>query len=266
MRVRRYCHGGLATVVLFALLWRGTGELEAQEVILPQHRLAVEYSTARFDGDIDPWHVASIEGIRRSERGTFLLRGTLAKRFGDTGEQFEVEAYPRLGGRSYAYLAAGLSPSGLFPNRRFGGELFLSAADATEVSAGIRHLDFDDRNVTLLTASLGHYFGPYFVNLRPYVSPRDGDFLYSGSLLLRRYSADPDEWVGLVVYGGEVPGEEATTFELERLKSAAASLEIRRQVTPRVGLRGSGGFEWEEIQPEVSRRRITLGVGIEARL
>lgn len=221
---------------------------------------------ARFDGDIDPWHLASIEGSRRSARGTLLLRGTLARRFNDTGEQVELEAYPLLGSGAYAYLAAGFSPSGLFPDRRFGGELFGTIARATEASAGVRYLDFGDEDVTLYTASLGRYSGPYFVSVRPYVSPRDGDLLYSGSLLLRRYMADPEEWVGFLISGGEVPGEDVTAFELERLKSATATIELRRKVTPSVGLRGSGGFEWEELQPEVSRKRITLGVGIEVRL
>lgn len=242
------------------------GRLAPQEPPPADRRIAVDYSVARFDGSLDPWHLLSAEALHRSGWGAVIARATLARRFGQTGEQVEVEAYPRLGQRAYAYLNLGYSPSGLFPESRYGAEIFAVVRPGLEASAGARHLDFDAQAVTLYTASVGAYLGKFYLVARPFVSPRDGELLASAIFTARRYLGDEtDQWVALVVGGGEVPGEETTAFELERLGSRQALLEGRTRLTDPLGVRWSTGYEWEELPGDQTRRRFTLGLGLEAR-
>lgn len=230
-----------------------------------QTTAAVEYSVAHFDVDLDAWHVLSLEALHRGGRGTVLGRGNLARRFGQTGRQAELELYPKLGASTYLYLAAGYSRSDIFPEARYGAELFHVVAPGLEASAGVRYLDFDARTVTLYTGSLAWYPRHFYVAVRPYVSRSDSKLLVSGNLHVRRYLGDEHQWIALAAGGGQVPGEGVTAFELERLGSASALLMGRIRATTRLGLRWSAGYEWEQLSGAANRNRVTAGVGVERR-
>lgn len=235
------------------------------EPVPVRYRASIEYNHVRFDADLDPWHLMSVEGSRRSGAGTILLRGTGARRFGQTGQQAELEAYPRLTSRTYGFLNLGYSPSEIFPTWRYGAELFANLGAGVEASGGVRHLRFDTDDVTLYTASLGKYLGNYYGVLRPTLASNDGEVSLSGDLLLRRYSGDAHEHVTLRLGGGESPGEQITAFELERLSSRRASLDGVVALRDPVGLRWSLGVEGEELPGERSRARFSLGIGLQTR-
>jgi YaiO family outer membrane protein len=237
----------------------------AQEPVPVEHVAAIDYSVARFDGGLDPWHLATVELLRRSGFGAILARASVANRFGETGRQYEAEAYPRLGERAYAYLNAGWSPSEIFPKRRYGAELFVAAAPGVELSAGARRLEFEVEEVTLYTASAATYLGRWYLSARPFVSPRDGELLASGTLLARRYLATEREWLALSLGGGEVPSDEVTAFDLQRLRALRVELSGRHALTSALGARWAAGAEWEELPADGERRRVTAGAGLEVR-
>ena len=116
-------------LALAALAWLAAPPpAAAQEPVPVEHAVSLGYSTAHFDAALDPWHLATVELRRRSAFGALLARASVARRFGETGQQYEAEAYPRLADRAYAYLNLGWSPSGLFPERHYGAELFGTVA------------------------------------------------------------------------------------------------------------------------------------------
>ena len=56
-----------------------------------------------------------------------------------------------------------------------------------------------------------------------------------------------------------------TAFDLQRLRALRVELSGRHALTPTFGARWSAGAEWEELPAEGGRRRVTAGVGLEAR-
>ncbi len=125
--------------------------------------------------------------------GMFVVRGSHADRGEVDDQQVEVELYPRITPRSYAYLTGAVSSDGaLYPDWRIGGEYFFGFGNGFEASAGYRHLAFENE-VDLFTASLGKYVGNWLFQARTYAN--DGDFAWQG--LARRYVGDEGAYLGL---------------------------------------------------------------------
>lgn len=97
-----------------------------------------EYNYVYFHGDLDPWQMAALSLGNRGTRGTFIGRVNLAQRFGEQGAQVELDVYPRLSEKLYAFLNIGYSGADIFPEWRSGAELFAALPDAWEASAGYR--------------------------------------------------------------------------------------------------------------------------------
>lgn len=232
----------------------------------PRSRVAVEYGHVAFSGDeLEGWHLVTAEASHRAGAATLVGRVNWAERLGRSGAQVEAEAYPRLGGGAYLYLNAGYSGAAIFPELRTGAELYGPLGNAFEGSAGARRLWFEASSVTILTGSVAKYAGDYYVALRPYVTPRDGETAFSGSLLVRRYFGGPESFATVVVGGGSAPSEAPLEFEVERLGSARLSLWGRHPLTARLGLRWSAGWEREETAEEARRTRLSVGAGLDAR-
>ena len=234
--------------------------------MVPITRLfSLDYSHTRFDRDLDPWHVVSLEGSRRSAAATLVARGSFARRFGETGQQVELDAYPRLTSRTYAFLSAGYSPSEIFPTWRYGAELYGDAGGGLELSAGFRRLEFRHVDVALYSASVGKYAGHYYGSLRPTLAWTRGRADLSGDLLVRRYLRDDSEYVTLRFGGGRAAAETITAVELERLSSIRAGLDGVVALGGPLGLRWSVLTEREELPTNRARGRVGVGLGLQTR-
>lgn len=217
----------------------------------------------RFTGeDTDPWSTAGLRVAWAGRAGTFGAEATLARRFDQTGLQLELQGYPRLGERTYAYLAVGGSDDAIFPRRRYGAEIYTVLPSALELSAGVRHLRFRDARVTLWTGSVGLYRGSWWASLRPWVQTGDAAGSVSGTLTVRRFGADPREWTGVRLGGGEGAADFTTAGELERTGAAELTVEGRRPWTERLTGAWSVGWRWEELGGGRSRHRWTAGLGV----
>lgn len=108
-------------------------------------------------------------------------------------EQLELEAYPKLGARSYLYLAGAVSTESiLYPEWRLGAEYYRSFGGGFEASAGYRRLEFA-APVDLATVSLGKYAGNWLLQGRVYRTEDDA----SWQALARRYLNDDGSYVGV---------------------------------------------------------------------
>lgn len=235
----------------------------AQEERPGVSRVSLEYEHTRFDSNLNPWNLVALELSRRTGLGTLVLRGNLADRFDRTGRQVEVDAYPRLAPGVYGYLNVGHSATELFPEWRYGAELFGSAGRGVELSAGVRHLDFRSSDVTIYTGSAGIYRGNYYLVARPFVTPRDRGTSVSGSVMLRRYLRDAREHLSLRVGGGATPAETFTEAELERLGSVRARVEGKRRLGSAWYGGLTAGYEREELATGDRRGRLTVGVELD---
>lgn len=176
--------------------------------------------------------------------------------------QAEVDAYPRLTDRTYAYLNVGYSASDIFPAWRFGGELFASLPDAWEASVGFRQLRFGDSPVTLYTGAVGKYVGNYWFSLRPYLRFKESGTSASAGLTMRRYFADADHYVGATASFGSSPSDRVTPDAVARANSFSAGIHGSTGISQRALATWAIGREREEFDQGNTRNSLsgTLGV------
>lgn len=147
----------------------------------------------------NPAYYAAISLGRSNDWGSSIGRINYSNRFGTEGLQGEVDLYPRIAPGVYAYLNYGFSKSNLFPDHRFGAEVYTKLPKSTEGSLGLRYLVFSPTKVTLYTGSIGLYYKSIWLSLRPFITPdKNTGTSVSFSLTLRRYFNNPETFLSFV--------------------------------------------------------------------
>lgn len=206
-------------------------KLQEYRLDIMKNRVRLNYTIDHFDKSFnrDPWQVVALSYARKTKIGTVLTRINMAKRFGDTGFQYEMDAYPKISENNYAYLNYGFSQSYIFPDHRMGAELYHSFPKAFEGSLGMRALFFGGSDVEIYTASVGKYISNYWISLRSYVTPGSTGTSVSGQLQMRRYFSDPEDYIGLRLGYGISPDENRNLIDSSQkltLKSQSVRLEF----------------------------------------
>ena len=241
--------------------------LAAQKATPPQERsvdrtsIGADLGYVTFNGEIEPWKLGAISLGRRTVRGSLIGRVNIANLFGTTGTQFEADAYPILGRSAYGYISAGYSNATIFPEWRFGGELFASLPSAYEASLGFRQLRFAGTPVTLFTGSVGKYTGNYYFSARPFVRSQNGGLSTSAGLIARRYFETGDEFIGARISYGSTPSDRVTATELTRANSLSTGIQGSRRVGPRLFGTWALGYEREELVAGRYRNRVEVDAG-----
>ncbi|MFO7846660.1 MAG: YaiO family outer membrane beta-barrel protein [Balneolaceae bacterium] len=262
-----------AFVFLFAswgsagVMAQSSGEVSATQRSEP-NSITLSYTHDRFDQIFDPWNTGYVQLSRQTPYGSALARVNMGSRFETTGYQPQIDFYPSLVDGMYGYLNAGYSNSSIFPQYRFGAELFKSLPRAFEVSAGFRHLRFSESNVTILTGSLTKYIGNYLFTARPYVTPNDLGVSSSLTLIARKYFSTADNYI--TMRGGFGFSPEERTFQLNvneeifLLQSSYIGIDGYKEVWSNVLLFASVDGTRQEIwfDPGEFFFRITLNTGL----
>lgn len=205
-----------------------------------------------IESEGDPWHLFYAEMGRRTRVfGPTVLRTNVANRYGINDWQIELDAYPTVRPGTYLYLNAGVAPeSEIFPFTRFGFELFQALPSSWELSAGFRLLNFDNKDLLILTGSLSKYLKKYYFSFRPYFSfSSDGSDPDAQSyfLTLRRFFSTSDHYLNLMLgrgfsadfdrfIGGEVYDLGGTLFE--------AMLTYQHRFSQRFLLKAGVGYKF----------------------
>ncbi|NND16785.1 MAG: YaiO family outer membrane beta-barrel protein [Eudoraea sp.] len=183
------------------------------------HAVGLISSVDVFDKSYDAQYLMGMEYQYKTKIGKIIPRLSYASRFQQTGVQYELDAYPRIDKKNYLYLNYGYSASDIFPSQRAGAEIFKMVSKTSELSAGVRYLDFRASTATMITGSYGVYTGNYYFSARPYITPRsDNPSGYSGSFLARKYGRTKDHYVGATISLGVSP-ESQQLFAGETLLS-----------------------------------------------
>ena len=144
-----------------------------------------------YTEDFEPWQRLYVEYHRLTNFGPVIARLNIAHRFDITGIQFEADSYPSFGENWYAYLNAGYSGSDLYPDLRFGTEIYRSLPRAMEASLGARYLIFPNDEVLIFTGSLSKYWRDWFFSARPFITPQEAGVSAAFNFIARRYFGDP---------------------------------------------------------------------------
>jgi YaiO family outer membrane protein len=152
----------------------------------------------------DPMHYYSLKYGRQSKYGSITAKVNFNRRFEENGVQYELDIYPSIAKGLYGYLNAGYSNSSLFPETKYGAELFKSLPGGFEISLGFRSLMYDT-TTNLFTGSITWYTGNSYWSLRPYVTPGDAGTSLSGALTYRLYRKDADNYFSGAIGAGYSP-------------------------------------------------------------
>lgn len=223
------------------------------------------YDYDTFYGDLTPWNTFSFYARTRTKfTGTLIGRVTQSSRFDSNGTLFELDAYPSLGKKAYAYVNVGGSSASFFPNFRFGTSIYFSLPKAWEIEGGFRYLQFSETTY-IYTASLGKYVGNWWFNLRSNLIPGTGNSLgTSANFQARYYFKTGEDYFSLQLSSGVSPDEE-TRDPTQLLNSYRARLGYQQLLTDRFMIYGFSGFSRDELGPDRFRNNLNLSLGIEYR-
>jgi YaiO family outer membrane protein len=207
----------------------------------------VHASFDTFSDDRDAWHEQQLSLSRQTPAGAVVLRGSRAARFGLDDQQIELEFYPVLRPGTYAFIGAGVSNDHvLYPSNRFAFDIYQSAGNNFEFSAGYRRLGFDDA-ANAFVGTLSKYHGLWlFTGRVQHVTVRDSDGETSASLHARRYFGATGTSFAGIGYGHGLSREEIRgAGDFARGTSDNVRGELDLQTSPRVRLQFSvrGGRE-----------------------
>lgn len=171
-----------------------------------RYSVNLSYNLDYFSDVYNPMHYYTLQGGVKTKMGSLLGRINYSERFGDNGIQPEVDFYPRLFRRTYAYLNYGFSSSDVYPAHRVGVEIYRSLPRSYEASLGIRYLDFGTSTVMIYTGTIGKYIGNYWFMFRPFITPSNVSFSRSLTVSARRFFGDnPDNYFSLNLGAGFSP-------------------------------------------------------------
>jgi YaiO family outer membrane protein len=226
-------------------------------------RATAEYEYESFDDDTDPWQLLQLEYHRVHDFGSMIYRLNLAHRFDDTGAQVEVDSYPTIRAGTYLYLNLGLSASDLFPEVRVGAEIYETFPKGWEGSLGLRFLDFETNDVTIVTGSVAKYRGNHWIQLRPYWVSEDGGDSFSGEIQYRLYFGGRYEWLGFTIGGGVDNELDVVTLEEDDLSALRVRLDLRKMIHSKLRLKATAGYREQELQGNVTRGSWFVGLGFD---
>jgi YaiO family outer membrane protein len=152
----------------------------------------------------DPMQYYTLAYSRQTKYGSIIAKFNFNRRFNENGTQVEVDMYPKIAKGLYAYLNVGVANTFLFPDLRYGAELYKSLPKSFEVSLGFRSLKYST-TTNIYTGSIGWYTGNSYLSFRPYFTPGDTGTSTSGTFTYRKYRSDADNYLGFTFGMGFSP-------------------------------------------------------------
>ncbi len=192
---------------------------------LSQNAIGITSSVDIYSDVFDPMQYYALMYRRQTKYGSIIGRVNFNRRFNENGLQYEVDLYPKIAKGLYAYVNIGLSKSFLFPDVRYGLELYKSLPKSFEVSIGLRSLKYST-TTNIYTGSLGWYTGNSYLSFRPYITPGETGTSKSGTFTYRKYRSDADNYLGVSLSVGFSP--EINQFNINEDTAKFVDLKSQR--------------------------------------
>ena len=196
------------------IFWFDPGNQQAVKLqrYLGEKRAEKKYNKFSFSqneallNDLDkPWSYSSLAYYLITDFGSYGARLNYANRFGMSGVQYQVEAYPKFGQIGYLDLMYAYSDSleRVVPQHRYRIEPYFYLPFNLELSLGQHYTRSFNEDIYTHTGSLASHLGNYKLWFRAsHFTPRDTDFFETG---LRRNFSDENTFLSFKVGAGKVP-------------------------------------------------------------
>lgn len=173
----------------------------------------------------DPMQYHTLNYSRQTKYGSIIAKFNFNRRFNENGTQIEFDLYPKIAKGLYAYLNVGFANTFLFPDLRYGAELYQSLPKSFEASIGFRSLQYTT-TTNIYTGSIGWYTGNSYFSFRPYFTPSDTGTSTSGTFTYRKYRSDADNFIGFAFGMGFSP--EINQFNFSGNENAIVDLKSQK--------------------------------------
>lgn len=230
-----------------------------------KNSVGISYGFTHFDTQFDQdWHTAGISYRRATKLGSIILKGNYAYKFGESGTQVELEAYPRISPTFYLYLGAGFSGDvGIFPKYRTGASLNANLPKSFEAEIGYRQLYFSE-NILLYTAAIGKYYKNWWFNLRTYITPDSSNISHSYTATARYYTKGAQDYFSVQAGTGISPDDNRNNLlndDTYKLKTFKLGVDYNFSVK-KTNL-FSVGATWfnQEYRPETRGNQLDVSLG-----
>jgi len=100
---------------------------------LSRNAIGITSSVDIYSDVFDPMQYYSLTYRRQTKYGSIIGRVNFNRRFNENGLQYEVDLYPKIAKGLYAYVNVGIANTFLFPDIKYGAELFKSLPKSFEV-------------------------------------------------------------------------------------------------------------------------------------
>ncbi|MEM9671429.1 MAG: YaiO family outer membrane beta-barrel protein [Bacteroidota bacterium] len=190
--------------------------LSAIRPLNTKNAIRVGYYYAHFDQFFSPWQIGSLEYQRRTKLGSVIGRVSTARMFDQTGHQAEIDFYPKIAARTYGYANFGLSDGTVFPDLRWGAEIFQGVGSSSEISGGIRAIYFNPVTVRIYTAQLSYYHRSHWFSARGFLTSLQGAQTLAGTATYRRYFKNIDQHLSVYANYGNSPLQTVSLPEILR--------------------------------------------------
>lgn len=199
--------------------------LESLNSTLRTNTIGLRASVDLYSETFDPMQYYSLSYGKQTKYGSIIGRLNFNRRFNENGLQAEIDMYPKITKGLYAYLNFGYANSFIFPDFRYGAELYKSLPYSLELSAGFRTLQYST-TTNIYTGSIGWYTGNSYWSLRPYFTPGDGGTSTSAALTYRKYRSNADNYISFMYSMGVSP--EVNQFIFDSNDAAIIRLKTQR--------------------------------------
>ncbi len=192
---------------------------------LSSNTIGLRSSVDVYSETFDPMQFHLLKYARQTKYGSIHAKANFSRRFQSNGAQFEIDLYPKIIKGLYAYLNFGVANSFLFPDIRYGAELYKSLPKSFEVSLGFRSLKYSS-TTNIYTGSLGWYTGNDYWSFRTYITPGDSGSSMSGTLGYRKYRSNAENYFSINAGMGFSP--EIYRFNFEGNENAIINLQSQK--------------------------------------
>lgn len=212
----------------------------------------------------DSWNNLSAEYMRKINRTPALARISLVDRGYDRGMLYEIEAYPVLNDRFYAFVATGVSNGKIFPDFKTNLSLYYNFWKVFEGEVGGRLQAYESNSYFTAIGGLSVYHGNFYYNLRVFIGPErleQLDQAYHANI--RYYYKGADNYLFLKGGSGISPDERfLITRQLEQpgLKTYFGQAGVNFSLANYHLFQGGAGILQEEITGENRRKQLLVNV------
>jgi YaiO family outer membrane protein len=219
------------------------------------------YSMDAFN-DQHAWHEVATSIGHQFPRGSVIVRGTNARRFGYTDQLIEVEAYPTFRAGTYAFVGVGAATrENLYPEYRLSFDLYQSLGRGIEVSGGLRRLQFTEP-VSIYVGTATKYVGAWSLGGKVYFVPSETSDSWSFHAETRRYlGSDGTSYVSLVASHGFNREEPRGLGDTIQVHSNTLRSQADVYVSPQTRLLLSAGVSRQERALRVPLWQLTVSAG-----